>query len=543
MKVAGFLVLGAVGLASAGGAWVLAGGGGGGSSAETSADVFEVAERSFQVTTVANGELQARRQIEVRNPLRREAVIEKIIDEGTFVSEGEVLIQLNTEELLAKADDERIQVESARAQLTEAQTAYEIQISENDSKERAAKLKLELAELDLAKWKEGEVKSRKQELDHALDRAQKEEERLREKLAKSRELNKEGFYSDDQLKQDKLAWEKALADRKKAELDRKIYWDFEYTRDEKQKNSDVEEARAELDRVRRQNASRLASKRADQLNKQRTLQIREQRLADLVEEIEACTVRAPGSGLVVYSTSMERGRWGNDDPLQVGTRVYPNQQLIFLPDTSEMIAVVRVHEALAGKVVSGQSATLKIDAVGRDRFTGRVESRGVIAEATGGWRDPNLREYSVRIAIDRSEGMSEKLKPSMRAEARLVLEQVEDVLAIPVQSVHNEGVLRYVYVSEGSGFVRRPVRVGRRSDMYAEVIAGLEPGERVLTRNPAVGEVVDQDWDEAELAAVGFRLDKSGKVIRTAGGAGRVGEGDEATGDEQTGGGGGPNRS
>ena len=43
-------------------------------------------------------------------------------------------------------------------------------------------------------------------------------------------------------------------------------------------------------------------------------------------------------------------RWDSEEPLQIGRNVYPNEELIILPDTSEMVAVVKIHESLGGTV-------------------------------------------------------------------------------------------------------------------------------------------------------------------------------------------------
>ena len=102
----------------------------------------------------------------------------------------------------------------------------------------------------------------------------------------------------------------------------------------------------------------------------------------------------------------------------------------------------------------------------------------------------------------------------MRCETRIVLGRVNDALTVPVQSVFNEGMLRFVYVREGSLFDRRPVRVGRRSDTEAEILAGLSAGERVLLREPAPNEVLNKPWSSDELALVGLRLDEQGNIVR-----------------------------
>jgi len=187
--------------------------------------------------------------------------------------------------------------------------------------------------------------------------------------------------------------------------------------------------------------------------------------------------------------------------------------LVVLPDTSEMIARVRVHESLVGRIRPGQEVEIKIDAADGQVFKGTVTDIGVLAEG-GGWRDPNRREYTVNIAID-VDGEAAKLKPSMRCEATVIMDHVVDSLAIPLPALFSDSGVRYVYLREGGRFVKRPVKIGRRSDAYVEILAGLSEGNLVLAREPSSVEVVLREWDTDELTIAGYKLDEKGQPIST----------------------------
>jgi HlyD family secretion protein len=506
----------------------------GGASAHQTLEMGRVAKTTFDITTTAAGELQAKNQIEIRNKLEQQSTIVEIIPEGKMVKKGEVLIRLQSDEIKSQVEQEQLQVETAKADEIAAREGLEIQISENESAVREAQLKLDLAELDLKKWEEGEVKSKRQELKLALDRADRELVRLKDKFEQSQALYKENFLSRDQLRQDELAKIEAEDALAKAQLATSVYEEFEHPRSEKEKRSAVNEARAALERVQRKNESELASKKANLENRKRQLSIREDRLKKLLEQMENCTLTAPNDGLVVYATSMDRGwSFGGEGPLQIGRKTYPNELLISLPDTSLMVASVQIPESMASRVRPGMPANIKVEAAGGKSFQGTVASIGVLAES-GGWRDPNRREYTVKIDLQSVEGSD--LKPSMRAEAELRLGRVEEAVAVPIQAVFNEGPMRYVYLPQGAKFVRRPVQIGRRSERFAEIKAGLADGEQVILRQPKPSEVINKPWDAKELAAVGLKLDDQGKVVALEGGAGPGGEGRRAGGARKAGG-------
>jgi RND family efflux transporter MFP subunit len=483
-----------------------------GAKTTLTSDLVAAEVMSFDVSTKATGELQAASQIEVRSQLESEATIVEVAEEGSRVAKGDLLVRLSSDDIKTEVEEEELRVESARAEVVAAENAYLIQVSRNDSALRDARLQLELAELALEQWLEGDDKKMRVNLRLRIEETERELDRLKKELEKSRELHAEGFLSDNKLEQDEIAVIKAEADFETAQLESEIYEGYTRKKEEKQKRSDVIQAQANLEEVKAQNEIELASKEADRTNQRRQLQQREARLNRHQRELAATEILAPTDGLVVHATSLDRGRRGDDEgPLQIGRRVWPNMLLIVLPDVSEMLATVRVHESLVGRIQTGQRASVKIDAVGGEVFTGTVSSIGVLAE-TGGWRDPNRREYTVQIKLDAS-GRDENLKPSMACEATIFMDRVEEALAVPLPAVFNEGGVRFVYVEQGSQFVKRPVKVGRRSDTYAEVVAGLSSGERVLVREPEASEVIQRDWDKAELETAGLSLDDNGNVI------------------------------
>lgn len=507
IKVIGVVVL----AGAAGGAAWLTMGGSGERAVITAADVATVSRGSFDITTIATGDLQARRQVEIRSELDIRAQIIELVEEGTRVKEGDILVRLNGEEIEKEILEDELRVEAAASELISAQNALKIQQSENASRLRQAELELDLAKLALRQWELGDVARRKEQLRIALDNAKRDNERLQEKFVNSKALWEQDFKSKNDLDLDEINAKEAAARLVIAELDWEIYHEYTYEVEQRQKESAVTEAEAELERVKAENESQLASVEASLKHRERQYQIRATNLAELKEQLAKTTIRAPKDGLVVYWVSTQGRNWDDSrGTLQVGREVHPRETLIVLPDTTEMIASVRVHESIAGRVQRGQPATVSIDALGGARVRGAVESVGVLAE-NGGWRDPNLREYNVRIAL---QGADEALKPSMRCEAEIQLGRVEDALTIPIASIFNQGNMHFVYRPRDGKFERVPVNIGRRSATRAEVVVGLEDGERILAREPRATEVWAEPWDPAELEVAGYTLGPDGRPTR-----------------------------
>lgn len=487
----------------------------------------------FDVSTLATGELEAARQVEIRNPLEQPTTITEIVKEGTRVNQGDVLVRLNSEQIERAIAEEQLRVETARADVAVGENQVAIQISDNESQVRQARLDVEVAKLELRQWLEGDVKSRRQALELALDKATRELTRLKERFDRAKTLAAEGFLSTDELKRDELSYLEAEASLKTAELNKRVYDEIQFGKDEKIKQSAVEEAEAKLIRVQRTGESQLSSRQAELVNRREQMRLREQNLAKLREQLDGAVIKAPTDGLVVYATSLNRDRWGgsSDSALDVGKQVTRNQSLIVLPDTSEMVASVRVHESMAGRIKPGMPATIRIDALGGRAVSGEVLSVGVLAES-GGWRDPNLREYTVKVKLIGGE-FQQALKPSMRAEAEILLDRVPPTLAVPIQAVFSEGLVRFVVMpadDSGQQFIRVPVRTGRRSDRFIEVTTGLTEGQRVLLRRPTASEIGEATWKPEQLAAVGLKLDGEGRVVPSAPQGGPSGPGGPGAG-------------
>jgi RND family efflux transporter MFP subunit len=456
--------------------------------AAATAEWYRVDKTSFDMTVIAAGELEAKRQIEVKCQVKaKNPAIVEIVPEGTSVKQGQVLVKLDSVPLSFLIEQAELDLEKARADQVAAEQNLSIKKSEAESAHREAEVKLNLAELDLAKWERGELAKKRLELKLGLEKARRKTLRSGRDLELSKQLYAEKFISLGELEDDELAVIEAENEVATAELDASIFEQYTYPKERQQFNGDVQQAKEELDRVIRRNQSELARAEADLQGKTRTLKIRQTSYNDLQAQIASTLVTAPQDGLVVYGTSVA-GRNRRSEPIAAGREVRYNETIVILPDTHQMIAVLRVHEAVLPQVTIGQTAVVHIDARSDVPMTGKVTNIAVMAE-DGGWFNPDLREYLVRIELP--DGADPSLKPAMRCSGEIQIGRVENALAVPTQAVFSEGSQRYVYVNTVIGRVRKQtVTLGRASEALVEITDGLSQGDKVLLRKPKPGEVV-----------------------------------------------------
>ena len=466
--------------------------GGGEDPAESTSkqnDTHLVARGDFSIVVPAKGELTTAQKQEIRNLLESRAMITEIIDEGTTVEKGTILLKLADDEILDKIKDAEDKVKTAESTVITAEQTLAIRRSTMVSDIEKADLEIEIAELDKQAWEEGEVVSYRQSLALGIETKQINRDRLQKRFEDAKSLLDNGYISLDEYEQDRIKLIESEAALKEAKLAEQVYERYTIKQDRAQKRSAVEQSMAEKERVRQRHEAEIVKIEADVESARFRLQTAQERLDDLRGQLDSCIVHAPSDGLVVYASSLSgerRGR-GDEPPPQVGTELRQNELVMILPDVTRMMASLKVGEALSGKIIPGQPVTVFSDSLPDVPLQGWVEGVSVLAE-TGGWRDPNRRDYTVKVALDVDSGLG--LKPSMRCRAEIVLGEVNDAVNVPVQAVFRRGPLAFVYVPQDGGFAERRVRIGRASEMSVEIVDGLASGESVLLRRPAAGEIV-----------------------------------------------------
>ena len=444
----------------------------------------------FTVSFPASGELSSSEFKEIRNPLDTSGVIKYIIDEGTTVQEGDLLIQLNQdslEEAIEKLED---QLTDAENRVIDVEQNLAIGNSTRASSLDKANINIEIAELGLLAWREGIDLQSLQQLELNLATAEINANRLTKRFEEAEELVKNGFISKDEYEMDRIRMIESDSAVKQATIALDVYKRYTRKQDEKKWVSDVEQANAERARVLQRHKAEIVSQNNAVESAQNRVVKLEERLEELRGQLLMCKINAPTTGMVVYRSSMSGGgRRGDDDPPMIGSQLSPNELVILIPSAAKMIANLKVSEARIANIRPGMKTIVYSDAHPNTPIEGTVDGISVMAE-DGGWRDPQRRDYTVRVKLFQDPGM--QLKPSMRCVGNITLDRVEDALSVPIQSIFREGRSAFVYVPTTGGFAQQPVTLGRSSELSVEILNGVDQGDRVLLREPLPVEVVSK---------------------------------------------------
>jgi RND family efflux transporter MFP subunit len=132
--------------------------------------------------------------------------------------------------------------------------------------------------------------------------------------------------------------------------------------------------------------------------------------------------------------------------------------------------VIPVPESYVRYIRIGQPVDVHVPSLNRT-FPGKVARFSVdVKEST--------RTMHTEVDVPNPRRL---LVPGIYAEANLVLEQKNDVPAVPLQAVNHEGDKTTVFVVDGAGKIEdRPVVLGLETADNAEIISGLSNGDQVI---------------------------------------------------------------
>ena len=188
-----------------------------------------------------------------------------------------------------------------------------------------------------------------------------------------------------------------------------------------------------------------------------TMKANEARVDAARSRVNDTVIRAPFTGRV----GLRR--------VSVGSLVNPGTTITTLDDSSVIKVDFAVPENFLAILRDGLKVYVTAAAFPEREFAGTVA--GIDSRI-----DSVSRSITVRAVVPNPES---KLKPGMFLNVRLAPD-AREALMIPEAALMPEQSRQFLYVVEDGRATRREVRIGRREPGRVEVVAGLQPGERVI---------------------------------------------------------------
>lgn len=469
-------------LVAAVGVFAIAGTGAGESAGTGSTPTFAAEKGPLTISVTESGSIQSLEQVIITNQVEGRTEIIFIVDEGTVVKKGDLLVELDSSSLEDQKINQEISVQNAEAAFIRARENLAVAESQAKSDISQAELDNRFANEDKTKYIEGEFPKEKTELESKIKLAEEELKRAQEQLEGSARLLKEKYIAETEYQSDELAMKRAQLDYQLAQANLDLLNQYTYPRKLAELDSAIEQNALALDRVKRKASADVVQAQANlraaeaEFNRQKT------RLDRINDQIVKTKIYAPADGMVIYATSVnQRGRFDNSEPLQAGYEAREREELIYLPTADSLMAKVAIHESALEKVKVGQAVRITIPAVPGHVFNGVVKKIAPLPDQSNWW-NPDLRVYSTEIHLsDKAPGV----RSGMSCQAEIIVDEYHDAVYVPVQAVVRAGREASVYVQDAGGaLVRRKVDIGLDNNKMVRIVSGLEPGERVSLTPP-----------------------------------------------------------
>jgi HlyD family secretion protein len=189
-------------------------------------------------------------------------------------------------------------------------------------------------------------------------------------------------------------------------------------------------------------------------------------------------IYAPISGQVIALSAKE------GEVVVSGTMNNAASVIGTIADMSEVLAEVDVDETEIVQVQPGQRAELKVDALPKRVYHGKVTEVG--SSGYNRSSQPDVTFFKVKVLLDDSD---RHLRSGMSVRAEIETQADKGALVVPIQAVVERPPLgasggdevKVVFVVAGGKAHQRKVDSGISDETRVEVLAGLRPGEQVVT--------------------------------------------------------------
>lgn len=224
---------------------------------------------------------------------------------------------------------------------------------------------------------------------------------------------------------------------------------------------------------------RIASKDAEDLldnyqdamaQAEESLESAQSKVDSTKESYDNYTITAPISGQVITKSVKE----GDTISRNSGSS---DTTLAVIYDLSQLTFEMSVDELDVRSVQVGQKVSVTADALEGQTFTGTVTNVSLESVQSNG-----VTNYPVTVTLDETGD----LLPGMNVDGVILLDQTEDALMIPIDSLMRgnrvyvkDDTVKEAAGSVPAGFRAVEVETGLTNDDYVEIVSGLAEGEEV----------------------------------------------------------------
>ena len=222
---------------------------------------------------------------------------------------------------------------------------------------------------------------------------------------------------------------------------------------------DVRIAELKLEVARKQAVFATNSFEFDVQNRQSQVDRQQLLVNELARQVDKLTIRSPVAGMVSRIQIQDQDAVGKSQPV------------VTVVDLSDFEVEVFVPENYADEATPPVEAIIQYEG---QMYNGELKSIS-----------PEVEGSRVKGVVAFTDDLPAGLKQNQRVSTRLILETRHDVLKVDRGPFVESGGGRLAYVVEDGMAVLRPIEVGGLSVAEAQIVRGLEVGDRIIISDTA----------------------------------------------------------
>ncbi len=404
----------------------------------------EVFEGEFDHIVLEQGDIESSSNNEVKCQVKGRGStgtpIISVLAEGTMVKKGDVICVLDSSALDVDNKSQRITVSVAESTVISSNAA------------------VKQAEISRQEYLEGTYLTERKAILSEVAVAQQAVRTSELSLASAERLAAKGTLKSLQIEAEQFAVQNARNTLDAAQGRLRVLDELTKAKMLVQFDSNIETANAKL--------------RSDKS----TLEEESGKLAEIQEQIQACTITAPADGQVVHSNRFSSRGGSAEFVVEPGAMVREQQTIVLLPDPSKMQVRAKVNESRVTLIREQMPVRVKVGAVS-DELMGTVVKVNKYAEP-GNWMGSSVKEYAAFIQIIDPPPV---IRTGMTAEVRIFVEQLPKALQIPVFAVYETEGHHLVLKQVGPDKWKTvEVQIGATNEKFVTINEGLAKGDLVV---------------------------------------------------------------
>ena len=219
-----------------------------------------------------------------------------------------------------------------------------------------------------------------------------------------------------------------------------------------------ENAKANLERISKLHEQKVESnKKLDEANA--TMKITEGKLLQAKANLEKANIKAPFDGTIGIMN------------ISAGAFVQGATDLVTVVDNKSVKVTFKVPEKNVHDIGVGQVVEVKVSAFKDQVFTGMIEAVDAKVEQES-------HSVQVKGVIPNPDNL---LREGLFANVSLIVGEKGNTMTVDESSIERMGEIEYVWVVERGRAEKRRVLTGARENGQVEIVAGLQPGQIVVT--------------------------------------------------------------